>query len=78
MKRSDLIRTIQVNYKRMNTEDAARLLDIIVGAIHDSVSDSNKVEIRRFGTFSLRRRAGKAESKNILFRPSPELTKEMQ
>jgi hypothetical protein len=26
----------------------------------------------------LRRRAGKAESKNILFRPSPELTKEMQ
>ena len=72
MKRSDMIRTIQVNFKRMSTDDAAALLDIIAGSIKDEVAANNKIEIRRFGTFSMRARAD-----TILFRPSPELTKEM-
>ena len=75
MKRSDVIRTIQVQFKHMRMADAA---------------GGDRIEIRGFGTFQPRRRAPKmgynpstgrpqavAANTTVLFKPSRELTKKM-
>ena len=90
MKRSDLVRTVQVKFKRMRLRDAARLLDIVSNTMMDSVADGNRIEIRGFGTFQPRPRATKVgynpvtgqpmhlpANTTILFKPSRELTKKM-
>ena len=90
MKRSDLSRSVQVQFKRMRSVDADDMLDAIIGAIIEGVAAGDRVEIRGFGTFQPRPRAAKdgydprtggrlnlAPGRTILFRPSPELTKKM-
>lgn len=90
MKRSDIIRSIQVQFKHMRTNDAAAILDTVANQIIDSVADGNRIEIRGFGTFQPRARATKVgynpctgesmfleASTTILFKPSRELTKRM-
>jgi integration host factor subunit beta len=90
MKRSDIIRTIQVQYGHMRDKDAAAILDVIADQITDSVANGDRIEIRGFGTFQSRERATKigynpatgapmhlAAGRTILFKPSRELIKKM-
>lgn len=90
MKRSDLIRTVQVNFKRMRMRDAARVLDFVANSMIDSIANGDRIEIRGFGTFQPRPRATKVgynpvtgqpmhlpANTTILFKPSRELTKKM-
>ncbi len=90
MKRSDVIRTLQVQYKNMRAEDAMAMLDTVTQEIINTIKDGNRIEIRGFGTFQPRRRATKNgynpstgkmihldAGKTILFKPSRELTKKM-
>ena len=90
MKRSDIIRTFQVQFKRMRARDAAAILDHIVDSMIGSISAGDRIEIRGFGTFQPRPRATKIgynpvtgqpmhlpANTTILFKPSRELTKKM-
>ena len=90
MKRSDIVRTIQVQFRRMRLRDAAAVLDIVSEAMIDSVANGDRIEIRGFGTFQPRPRATKVgynpvtgqqmnlpANTTILFKPSRELTKKM-
>ena len=84
MKRSDIVRTIQVQFKHMRATDAAAILDTVSDHMIEGI------EIRGFGTFQPRARATKIgynpctgkpmplpASTTILFKPSRELTKKM-
>ena len=90
MKRSDIIRTIQVQFKRMRSKDAAAVLDAVSNAMIDAIAAGNRIEIRGFGTFQPRPRATKVgynpvtgqpmhlpANTTILFKPSRELIKKM-
>ena len=90
MKRSDVIRTIQVQFKRMRLSDAAAMLYTVTETIIDAIADGDRIEIRGFGTFKPRHHAQKmgfnpstgrpqavAANTTVLFKPSRELTKKM-
>ena len=90
MKRSDVIRTIQVQFKNMRANDAALMLDTVVDEMKNAVAAGNRIEIRGFGTFQPRVRSTKngynpstgetvfmPANRTILFKPSRELTKKM-
>ena len=90
MKRSDVIRTIQVQFKHMRASDAAAMLDTVVDSMISAISNGNRIEIRGFGTFQPRVHAPKigynpstgqpqqiAANTTVLFKPSRELTKKM-
>ena len=90
MKRSDVIRTLQVQFKNMRASDAMAMLDAVVDEMENAVANDDRIEIRGFGTFQSRIRATKngynpstgdtvylPAGKTILFKPSRELTKKM-
>ena len=90
MKRSDVIRTLQVQFKNMRTKDAMAILDTVTDEMIDAIARGDRIEIRGFGTFQSRTRATKngynpstgemiflPAGKTILFNPSRELTKQM-
>ena len=90
MKRSDVIRSIQVRFKHMRASDAAAMLDTVADSMIDAVANGDRIEIRGFGTFQPRLRAAKmgynpstgqpqaiAANTTVLFKPSRELTKKM-
>lgn len=90
MKRSDIVRSVQVKFKNMHAGDAAMMLDVVTKKMTDAVAQGNRIEIRGFGTFQPRPRATKigynpstglpmklAASTTILFKPSRELIKKM-
>ncbi len=90
MKRSDIIRSIQVKFKNMRSSDAAAIVDTVADHMVESVANGDRIEVRGFGTFQPRRRATKIgynpstgepmplpASTTILFKPSRELTKKM-
>ncbi len=90
MKRSDIVRSIQVRFKNMRASDAAAILDTISDHMIESVASGHRIEVRGFGTFQPRARATKIgynpctgnpmpldAGTTILFKPSRELTKKM-
>ena len=90
MKRSDIIRSIQVRFNNMRASDAAAILDTVSDHMVESVASGNRIEVRGFGTFQPRKRATKIgynpstgrpmplpANTTILFKPSRELTKKM-
>ena len=90
MKRSDIIRSLQVQFKHMRTQDAMAMLDTVMDDMKAAVANDNRIELRGFGTFQSRKRATKnaynpstgetmylAAGKTVLFKPSRELTKKM-
>ena len=90
MKRSDVIRTLQVQFKNMRAKDAMAILDTVTDEMIDAIARGDRIEIRGFGTFQSRTRATKngynpstgemiflPAGKTILFKPSRELTKQM-
>ena len=90
MKRSDIIRTIQVQFKNMRASDATIVLDTVIDKMKTAIKNDDRIEIRGFGSFQSRKRAPKngynpttgktmilPGGKNILFKPSRDLTKKM-
>ena len=90
MKRSDIVRTIQVQFRRMRIKDAAAVLDTLADTMMEKVAHGDRIEIRGFGTIRPRPRATKIgynpvtkqpmrlpANTTILLRPSRELTKKM-
>lgn len=90
MKRSDIVRSIQVKFKNMRSADAAAVVDTVSEHMVEAVASGNRIEVRGFGTFQPRARATKIgynpstgqpmplpASTTILFKPSRELTKKM-
>ena len=90
MKRSDMIRTLQVQFKHMHSDDAAAMLDNVMDYMKNAVAKGDRIEIRGFGTFQPRLRATKNgynpstgeiihldAGRTILYKPSRELTKKM-
>ena len=90
MKRSDVIRTLQVQFKNMRASDATAILDCVMDDMKSAIANNDRIEIRGFGTFQPRKRATKAgynpstgkmihleANRTILFKPSRELTKKM-
>ena len=90
MKRSDIIRTIKVQFRRMRLRDAAAVLDTVSDSMIDAIANGDRIEIRGFGTIQPRPRAAKVgynpvtglpmeldANTTILFKPSRELTKKM-
>ena len=90
MKRSDVIRSVKVQFKRMRISDAMSMLDCVVEEMEKAIAKDDRIEIRGFGTFQSRERATKIgfnpstgerihlkANRTILFKPSRELTKKM-
>lgn len=90
MKKSDVIRSMQVTFINMRSTDAAAILRCITDTIVESVSKGDRVEIREFGNFQRRMHTARngfdpqthklvkiPADYTILFKPSTELTKKM-
>jgi nucleoid DNA-binding protein len=90
MKRSDIVRSIQVKFKRLSAADAGGMMNAVVSRLNDALVVGDRVEIRGFGTFQTRRHAAKNTTdprtgaplhlparRAVLFRPSRELVKKM-
>ena len=90
MKRSDVIRSVKVQFNRMRISDATAMLDCVVEEMKNAIANNDRIEIRGFGTFQPRERATKVgfnpstgerihlnANRTILFKPSRELTKKM-
>ena len=56
MNKSDLIKKISENSDSLNEEDLEQTVNTILNLISNSLSNGNRVEIRNFGTFSVRSR----------------------
>ena len=52
MKRSDIVRSIQVQFKNMRAADAAAILDAVSEQMIAAVADGNRIEVRGFRHFS--------------------------
>ena len=90
MKRSDIIRTIQVQFKNMRASDAETVLDTVVEEMVDAIAKDNRIEIRGLGSFQARKHSTKngynpttgetmlvPAGRTILFKPGRDLTKKM-
>ena len=90
MKRSDIVRSIQVQFKNMKANDASAILDCVSDQLIKSIANNRRIELRGFGTFQSRLRTSKIgynptnkksmvlkAGRTILFKPSRELTKKM-
>mgnify|MGYP003440980878 FL=1 len=90
MKRSDINRTIQVQFKNMRATDAAMVLDTVVDEMISSIANDDRIEIRGFGSFQVRKHSTKngynpttgetmivPAGRTVLFKPSRDLTKKM-
>jgi integration host factor subunit beta len=90
MKRSDIIRTVQVQFKNMRESDAAQMLDAVVDEMVSAVAHDNRIEIRGLGSFQARTHSPKngynpttgetmlvPAGKTVLFKPGRDLTKKM-
>ena len=56
MNKSDLIKKISENADSLNEEDLEQTVTTILNLISNSLSNGDRVEIRNFGTFSVRSR----------------------
>lgn len=90
MKRSDIIRTVQVQFKNMRISDATKMLDTVMDEMISALASDNRIEIRGFGSFQVRKHSTKngynpttgetmivPAGRTVLFKPSRDLTKKM-
>ena len=56
MTRSDLIRRISEIYPYMSIKNVDRIITILLRTIERALRDGNRVELRGFGSFSVRQR----------------------
>jgi len=90
MKRSDLIRSVAVQFKNMDLGVAAEITDGVFNYLKGKIADGARVELRGFGVFRPRNhmtrigsnpktgeRFAIGASRTVHFRPSTKLIKEM-
>ncbi len=56
MNKSDLIKKMSENSGSLNEEDLAQMVNLVLSLISNSLNNGDRVEIRNFGTFSVRSR----------------------
>ena len=56
MNKSDLLKKISAKTDSLNEEDLEKSVNIILNLISNTLNDGNRIEIRNFGTFSIRSR----------------------
>ena len=56
MNKSDLLKKISAKIDSLNEEDLEKSVNIILNLISNTLNDGNRIEIRNFGTFSIRSR----------------------
>ena len=90
MKRADLIRSVQVQFKNMSVENAAAITDGVFSYLQQKIAGGDRVELRGFGVFQPRAHMTKIgynpktgeriaipASRTVKFRPSTKLIKKM-
>ena len=56
MNKSDLLKTISEKTDSLNEEDIEQTVNIILNLVSNALNSGDRVEIRNFGTFSIRSR----------------------
>jgi len=56
MTKSELIEAIFKRYPNLGVGELKKIVEVIFGRISDAIINNNRVEIRGFGSFSLRKR----------------------
>ena len=56
MNKSDLLKTISEKTDSLNEEDLEQTVNIILNLVSNALNSGDRVEIRNFGTFSIRSR----------------------
>ena len=56
MTRSDLVARISAIYPYMSIKNVDRIVSIVIDSITESLKNGNRVELRGFGSFSVRER----------------------
>jgi len=56
MNKSDLIKVLNENNLFFSINDTNDSVNLIINFISESLSDKNRIELRNFGTFSVRQR----------------------
>ena len=90
MKRVDLIRSVQVQFKNMSVDNAAAITDGVFDFLQRKIAGGDRVELRGFGVFQPRKhmtkigynpktgaRAAIPASRTVKFRPSVKLIKKL-
>ena len=90
MKRTDLIRSVQVQFNKMDAGNAAEIVESVFEFLKDSVANGDRVELRGLGVFQPRMhmtkmgfnpKTGKhipiTANRTVKFRPSAQLLREM-
>lgn len=60
MTKSELIKRIAAKYPNLFTKDISKIVDIILDEISDNLAGDGRVELRGFGSFSVRDRKARA------------------
>ncbi len=63
MTKSELIEKLSESHELLNKKDAETVINLIFGGIGDALSEGSRVEIRGFGSFSVREREAR-EARN--------------
>jgi len=63
MTKSELIERLSDEYDLLNKRDAEAVVNLIFGGISDALAQGDRVEIRGFGSFSVREREAR-EARN--------------
>ena len=63
MTKSELIEKLSDNHELLNKKDAETVVNLIFGGIETALSQGDRVEIRGFGSFSVREREAR-EARN--------------
>jgi integration host factor subunit beta len=58
MTKSELIEKIKLKYPYLSTKELKKVVDAIFNQLSESLANNDRIEIRGFGTFSIRERAG--------------------
>jgi len=56
MTKSELIKRLKDKYRRLYLKDAGVVVDVVLGEISDALARGDRVELRGFGSFSIRSR----------------------
>ena len=57
MNKSDLVKKLSSKENSLYEEDVEMSVSLIINLITDSLKNSNRIEVRNFGTFSVRHRS---------------------
>ncbi len=57
MNKSDLVKKLSSKENSLNEEDVDMSVSLIIKLITDTLNNSNRIEVRNFGTFSTRHRS---------------------